>query len=117
MQACQAGVDALEKYETTAEAEGKIAFVKEHAQYMSEPVSRFQFLLGEGSVNESPWTVQTPGVYGTGTAQSPLNKTLLPDSFLKTWLPTFLIRHPALTFPSQYRAMIDIKALKGNKQS
>jgi amino acid adenylation domain-containing protein len=117
MQAYQAGFDALEKYAATAEAEGKIAFVKEHAQFMSEPVSRFQFLLGEGSINESPWTVRAPGVYGAGTARSPLNKTLLPDSFLKTWLPTFLIRHPALTFPSQYRAMIDIKVLKGDKES
>lgn len=38
---------------------------------------------------------------------SHLNSTILPDKFLETWLPTFLIRHPALVFPSHYRAFKD----------
>jgi hypothetical protein len=32
------------------------------------------------------------------------NPTIFPDSFLKTWKPVFLIRHPAPTFESWYRA-------------
>ena len=36
--------------------------------------------------------------------QSPHNETLFPDDFLNTLKPTFLIRHPALAFPSYYRA-------------
>lgn len=32
------------------------------------------------------------------------NPTLFPDSFLKSWRPIFLIRHPALSFESRYRA-------------
>lgn len=40
-------------------------------------------------------------------AASSLNKTILPSNFLETWLPTFLTRHPALVFPSYYRAFKD----------
>jgi hypothetical protein len=36
------------------------------------------------------------------------NETVLPDSLLKTFKPTFLIRHPALAFPSLLR--VGIKA-------
>jgi hypothetical protein len=38
---------------------------------------------------------------------SPLNQTVLPDDFLLCFKPTFLIRHPALVFPSYYRAHVN----------
>ena len=36
--------------------------------------------------------------------QKALNPTLLPDAFLSTFKPLLLIRHPALAYPSLYRA-------------
>lgn len=38
---------------------------------------------------------------------SPLNQTVLPDDFLLCFKPTFLIRHPALVFPSYYREHVN----------
>ena len=81
----------IEQYAEAAQNEGKIAFVKEHAQFIMEPVSRYQRLLGKDIVKELRWTVQVPAKYGPDTPRLPLNDTLLPERFLKTWLPTFLI--------------------------
>lgn len=94
-----------------AEAEGKILFVKEHACFMADPVAQTKYLYGQDSVTEAPWTVQIPSTYAPEPMHSSLNMTVLPDEFLKTWLPTFLIRHPALVFPSRYRAFLDTKHL------
>lgn len=98
--------DELEKFVTAAESEGKIAFIKEHARFLIEPVSKQQRLLGQDSIKEAPWTVQVPAEYGPEVSHSMDNPSLLPDNYLKTWLPAFIIRHPALTFPLQYRAYL-----------
>ncbi|KAJ5759628.1 hypothetical protein N7520_006784 [Penicillium odoratum] len=42
---------------------------------------------------------------------SPLNETVLSDEYLRTWRLTFVIRHPALAWPSMYRAMVKISIL------
>lgn len=45
-----------------------------------------------------------PEADGSATYPTKTNPTLLPDAFLASWRPVFLIRHPALVFESWYRA-------------
>ncbi|MCJ1388320.1 hypothetical protein MMC18_001166 [Xylographa bjoerkii] len=106
-QAYQNCFKELQKHVDVAEAEGKIVFVKEHACFMTEPTALSGFLFGSENLKQAPWTVQVPSTYGTEITRSSLNETVLPDEFLQTWLPTFLIRHPALMFPSHYRTILD----------
>ena len=101
--------DNLENYIQSAQTNGKIAFVKEHAVFLTEHTARRVY--GRGNTHEHPWTVKVPSRYGPELTRSRLNETLFPDEYLRDWLPTFLIRHPALVFPSQYRAMRDIKLI------
>jgi hypothetical protein len=95
---------ALQTYVETAAAQGKDVYVKEHAPWMMEPVAETKWVFGENSIHESPWTVKTL----LDPTHSTFNETVLPDEFLKTWLPTFLIRHPALVIPSNYRTCRDL---------
>jgi hypothetical protein len=99
----QISFDALRNHAKTAEELGKNIFVKVHLNWMIEPVAETKLVYGEESTDEVPWTVKS----GLGQTHSPLNLTILPDEFLKTWLPTFLIRHPALVFHSNYRTYVD----------
>ncbi|KAK2870579.1 hypothetical protein FQN49_003075 [Arthroderma sp. PD_2] len=91
-----------------AESEGKLVVVKEHTHYLADPVAETRFLYGEESVvEELPWALRGRGdLVQTTDGRSMHNKTLFSDDFLKTWQPTFLIRHPALAFPSLYRASV-----------
>lgn len=107
----QAYQDCFDKFTQDvdrAEAEGKILFVKEHCCFLSDPVAESRFLLGNDNIQEAPWTVSLPEKYGKKATRSEFNETVLPDAFLMTWLPTFLIRHPALVFPSRYRTVLDL---------
>ncbi|MCJ1251489.1 hypothetical protein MMC30_008723 [Trapelia coarctata] len=112
MQMYQKCYDDLEEHVQRASAEGKTIFVKEHGDFMTEPTAQTRFLFGKDSVTEFPWTVKVPSTYGSELTHSALNHTALPDQFLQTWLPTFLIRHPALAFPSHYRTIIDTKGVE-----
>lgn len=104
----------MEEYVATAQANDKIAFIKEHSLLLIEPTAKTRVLSGKANCQDLPWTVQVPGKYGSKLTRSPLNQTLFPDEVLGTWLPTFLVRHPALVLPSQYRAMRDIKVIDTN---
>ncbi|KIX08913.1 uncharacterized protein Z518_03570 [Rhinocladiella mackenziei CBS 650.93] len=95
--------EALSEQVNVAAAQGKNIFVKEHVGWLTEPVAETEFVFGEHSARELPWTIHT----SYNSTHSALNKTILPDEYLKTWLPTFLIRHPTLTFPSIYRTTVD----------
>ena len=107
MESFQKCFDELEDHVQAARAEGKFVFVKEHAGFMIEPTAKTRFMYGQDSVTELPWTVKVPGTYGENLTHSSLNETVLPDEFLQKWMPTFLIRHPALALPSLYRTIID----------
>ncbi|KAF3019354.1 hypothetical protein E8E14_010836 [Neopestalotiopsis sp. 37M] len=87
----------------SAQSQGHSIFVKEHATFVVDPTARSRLRFGADAVSEPSWTVQ----YAGGSTHSKLNTTVLPDEFLITWLPTFLIRHPAIAFPSYYRTIID----------
>jgi len=97
----------LDEHIKAAEAAGKMAVVKEHSCFLAEPTAQSKFLFGGDSVNESPWTVHFRGTRATTKlmTQSLLSETILPDGFLQMWSPTFLIRHPAMSFPSYYRTL------------
>ncbi len=105
MESYQNCFEALQKHADTAEAEGKDILVKEHAPWLMDPIAESKWVFGENSTDESPWTVKA----FPQQTHSTLNETVLPDEFLKTWLPTFLIRHPALVFPSLYRTYVDLE--------
>ncbi|TKA67664.1 hypothetical protein B0A49_08060 [Cryomyces minteri] len=106
MDSFQRGFKEFEKYVATARTEDKMVFVKEHSIFLTEPTALSRFAYGEDSVDETPWVMQPSG-YVPELRRSSLNQTCLPDEFLQTWRPTFLIRHPALVFPSLYRALLD----------
>ena len=104
-QSYQACFESLQKHAQAAAADGKAIYVKEHAPWLMNPVAETEFVFGKGSTQEEPWMVQTSDM--GGQTHSARNETVLPDEFLKTWRPTFLIRHPALVFPSSYRTCLD----------
>jgi hypothetical protein len=112
--------DKLQSHLGKAQAAGKIAVVKEHCPFMTEPVAFMKFtssLEEAGSITDKPWKVQLPrDLYlslekedeaeeGKGDISAGVvsNDTVLPDVFLLAWQPTFLIRHPVVVIPSYYR--------------
>ncbi|PSN72391.1 hypothetical protein BS50DRAFT_544907 [Corynespora cassiicola Philippines] len=89
----------------TASAEGKSTYIKEHINWLLDPISETSF-LDPSPTPTSPSTYFLPE-HPPGThppPKDPNNVTCLPDAFLlRDISPTFLIRHPALTFPSALR--------------
>jgi LPS sulfotransferase NodH len=55
----QSCYEDLEAYSKKAEAKGKIAFVKEHVHFITEPTAQEEFLFGDTGTEKSPLTVQT----------------------------------------------------------
>jgi hypothetical protein len=49
--------------------------------------------------------LRIPDSYGAQQTWSPGNPSVLSDEYLRTWQMAFVIRHPALAFPSMFRAM------------
>lgn len=89
----------------TAQAAGKVAVVKEHLAFLSEPLAREKLVNKRTTAKpgEIPWKVQLPEEYDSLPLNLARNETVFPNEFLLTCLPTFLIRHPMLAFPSYYR--------------
>ncbi|KAJ5562484.1 hypothetical protein N7461_001245 [Penicillium sp. DV-2018c] len=100
--------ECLEKLEHDANAaieQGKNFFVKEHALWLFNPTN-ISDLLGEQNAHaESLFRVQQ----NSTSTWSSKNQTVLPDEALQKWRLIFLIRHPALAFPSYYRAMLELR--------
>ncbi|KAG5655694.1 hypothetical protein KAF25_009193 [Fusarium avenaceum] len=91
-------------YINIAEEAGKIVMFKEHAMLLNDPFIESRFIHGENATIGQPKSLKGyPD--GISSFRSPLNKTILSDDFLKTLKPTFLIRHPASTIPSLFRAI------------
>jgi hypothetical protein len=55
---------------------------------------------------------QDPALEKNLSSDRTTNQTVLPDKFLQTWTPTFLIRHPALVFPSIYRTSVELEGVE-----
>ncbi|KAI0404533.1 hypothetical protein F4802DRAFT_220392 [Xylaria palmicola] len=106
--------DALQDYLEAAEEEGQKVFVKEHVSFLNGPYHEQEYSHGSA---EDCLLAPPPARGLPHSTRSPLNTTSLPDEFLKTWHPTFLIRHPALMLPSLYRtARADPMDGKGRTQ-
>jgi hypothetical protein len=87
--------------------EGHILFDKEHTCLILDPAAWQRFVAGSSNLTTDerrPWTVKVPGWHERDPTHSLANCTPLPDRYMEMWLPTFLIRHPALAFPSFERA-------------
>ncbi|KAJ5904769.1 uncharacterized protein N7473_001685 [Penicillium subrubescens] len=97
----------FELHAERANIEGKLVIVKEHSYFLTDPVAQSRFLFGEESFNvETPLKLQTSNSSIPETSHSVHNETFLSDEILKAWHPIFLIKHPALAFPSYYRAFL-----------
>ncbi|KAF2690735.1 hypothetical protein K458DRAFT_412079 [Lentithecium fluviatile CBS 122367] len=87
---------------------GKGCFVKQHVCWMIDPVSEINFIRDLKIDGQEAWDfggkVDRTEVK---SERSEGNDTVLPDALLKEFCPTFLIRHPALAFPSMVRASRD----------
>ncbi|KAJ5788207.1 hypothetical protein N7457_003197 [Penicillium paradoxum] len=104
--ALQQAVDKLESYTTRAHTENKIMFTKEHAFWFLNPGAFTSTVNGpEKPEDLEQFQVSVPECYGPSRTFSPNNQTVLPDEYLRTWRLAFIIRHPALAWPSMYRAM------------
>ncbi|EXJ75228.1 uncharacterized protein A1O5_01924 [Cladophialophora psammophila CBS 110553] len=107
LEACTA---ELVRHVESAEAEGRSVCVKEHLMWMLSPAAED---LVKARVTTEDRDANIPQ-QETGEGQNESltkaqNQTVLPDAFLRTWTPTFLIRHPALVFPSLYRTSVDLE--------
>ncbi|ORX97504.1 hypothetical protein BCR34DRAFT_607248 [Clohesyomyces aquaticus] len=109
----QKSYDELERWRQDAQAMGKGAYLKFHCLELAEPVSETRWLHGvDAARGMQSWTVSPTGsASARGTRlrerKSEGNETCLPDATLKSWRPTFLIRHPALVLPSLLRADLE----------
>ncbi|KAE8355391.1 hypothetical protein BDV28DRAFT_45475 [Aspergillus coremiiformis] len=106
--AFQACLDEIERYSARAEKENKMLFTKEHAFWLYNPMAFGRMMYGTNGAYDSRFHLQFPEIYGPSQTYSPTNETIFSDEYLRTWRLAFLIRHPALVFPSFYRAMIKL---------
>ncbi|PKY02348.1 hypothetical protein P168DRAFT_240372 [Aspergillus campestris IBT 28561] len=101
----QQAFDALDRYLRDGEAKGKIVFAKDHCNLMWNPAA------GDGGRSTAPgdpyFTVGPPDEV-VNEKQTIQNPTVLPDGYLGSWVPVFLIRHPALVFPSFCRGALEV---------
>ncbi|GBF65652.1 hypothetical protein TMEN_8370 [Trichophyton mentagrophytes] len=104
------GYNEMMKDVNESKAAGRISVVKEHANILLEPSSQTKFMFKTNDVKEAPLTLDVP--QGSEIVRTPGNQTIFSDEFLLTWKPVFLIRHPALMFPSFYRCMDDFRKMK-----
>jgi hypothetical protein len=73
---------------------------KEHIIMLWDPSLEIQHSFTD--IRPEPWTLHLG--QQNSTQYSKTNPTMFPDEFFDSWKPFMLIRHPALTFPSFYRA-------------
>ncbi|PWY77303.1 hypothetical protein BO94DRAFT_196481 [Aspergillus sclerotioniger CBS 115572] len=105
--------DHLEESCNLAEGEGNTMFAKEHAFWFFNPMASTQAIYGDdkGPYDFSSFRVQVPDAYGSTRTFSPNNQTVFPDEYLRTWTMLFIIRHPAIVFPSFCRAMTKVSKI------
>ncbi|KAE8321828.1 hypothetical protein BDV39DRAFT_164741 [Aspergillus sergii] len=104
--AFQECLNALEDYSSRAEKENKMLVTKEHAFWLCNPMAFSRMIHGTNGSYDSLFRLEFPATYGPSQTFSPNNETVFPDEYLRTWRLAFIIRHPALVFPSLYRAMM-----------
>ncbi|KAI0150747.1 hypothetical protein GGR57DRAFT_471424 [Xylariaceae sp. FL1272] len=112
-EATQKSADALQDYLAAAEQENQAIFVKEHVVFLNAAEIERQYVYPEAVA--PPTTVAVRGL--DNPTRSDNNMTSFPDEFLRTWHPTFLIRHPAAQLPSLLRtALSDEGQMDGTRR-
>ena len=105
----QDAFDELQSFIDQARTTNKILFVKEHASILANPMKQSQYAWDRNITHDFDWKLHMPLYSEVEPRYSPLNDTVLPDALLHQIRPTFLIRHPALVFPSNYRVIAKTK--------
>ncbi|KAF2119236.1 hypothetical protein BDV96DRAFT_642273 [Lophiotrema nucula] len=103
--ALQGSYTEFENWLEEVENTGKGSYVKQHTSWLIEPVSETKFIYGRDSTNAKTWAINVDS--RDEVEHSKGNETILPSTTLLRLRPTFLIRHPALAFPSLLRTSID----------
>ncbi|EFE43823.1 hypothetical protein TRV_01397 [Trichophyton verrucosum HKI 0517] len=117
-QSYQECFDEFQEYLEAASLQRRSVIIKEHVHFLVKPTALSELVFGANNTpHDIPWTLQIPESYGLEPKQSFLNQTVLPDEFLKTWSPAFLIRHPALAFPSLYRALWELETPANDEEA
>ena len=96
-----------------AEDKRQDVFFKEHCMWPANPVAEQRLSFGHASTGNDAadeelledWVVDMRQI-ATASSCSAGNETIFPDAYLRTLSPTFLVRHPALAFPSFLRTQI-----------
>ncbi|KAJ5672260.1 hypothetical protein N7507_001387 [Penicillium longicatenatum] len=100
--------NTLEEFSTQADNANKMMFAKEHAYWLYPPAA---LLKAQTGIHDEEFfqafRLDMPEKYGPQT-YSRFNETLLSDEYLRSWQMAFIIRHPALAWPSLYRAMVKV---------
>ncbi|KAK5651405.1 hypothetical protein OQA88_12493 [Cercophora sp. LCS_1] len=107
-------LDRLETASTRALSRSKIMFTKEHAFWFANPATLLETASDstlEPAARTNDFRLKFPSIYGHGQTFSPNNKTIFPDEYLRTWRFAFMIRHPALAWPSMHRAMYKLSKI------
>lgn len=103
--------NTLEEYSTQAENNHQMMFAKEHAFWL---YSAAALLKSQTGIHDEEafkaFRVDTPEKYGPQT-YSRFNDTIFSDEYLRSWQMGFIIRHPALAWPSMYRAMLKVSEI------
>ncbi|KAK5624831.1 hypothetical protein RRF57_000547 [Xylaria bambusicola] len=107
--------DTLQDYLEAAEKNGQKVFVKEHIAFLNDLSLEYEHMYGTLPGDSLPRPLPARGF--PESTRSRLNQTTLPDEFLKTWYPTFLIRHPAMMLSSLYRTAQKDFEIYGNKRA
>lgn len=106
--AFQGCIQNLEDWSAQAESQNKIMFAKEHAFWFYNPASLQKLVTGVDNaefMKDFRSGIRIPERYGHTQSYSASNETILSDEYLRSWQIAFVIRHPALAWPSVYRAV------------
>ncbi|KAK4099686.1 hypothetical protein N658DRAFT_429359 [Parathielavia hyrcaniae] len=100
-------LDRLEELRAQAHRDNKMVFAKEHAFWLVNPGT----MHGPPGSDADASAANGKGSHDDDGAHhhySPNNQTLFPDEYLRGWQLAFIIRHPALAWPSMYRALLRV---------
>lgn len=101
--------NTLEEYSTRAENNHQMMFTKEHAYFFYSPAALLKSKTGIHDEDFfKSFRLDMPEKYGPTQTSSRFNETILSDEYLRSWQMAFIIRHPALAWPSMYRAMLKV---------
>ncbi|KAJ5085728.1 hypothetical protein N7532_010499 [Penicillium argentinense] len=118
----QGCVNTIEEHAERAEKANKILFAKEHAGSLFSPAAFEKWQTGDSKANDELFDalrLEFPEKFGPHTF-SPSSQSMLSDEYLRLWQYVFIIRHPALAWPSLRRCqrkIVEAEITKGLDQT